>query len=701
MMRPLIVRGLGLLLGLGLFAFVAMIMTLRTGFGVGTFQTERCYLEARYASHLAQGKGFSANADQPSEVAPSFVPSVVLATITQVLGRDAARLDKWLTPALIGLSGVLLGLLLIESKVSLWGAIPAALISMSGGYIWGAPCSSLHVNMVIVLGALILTQRGAFRWGGILAGLAVGAGLENFALIALIGAFVKDSSVRWRFVSGVLIPLTGLILLVIIGIIPARPLILFEQGSPLEYAIPILEKMPLLLVYGVTALIGAGMLRGSDRPYIRLLTGWGALGLLITWAFLGAPVYLPAWMGISALIALGLDGLPQHEIWARAGYGVGVVVLLLIPLNAPHLFYGDQSGQRGWPRERIPPGTSVAAAGIGIGVYGLNNPITDLSGRLDLAVGEALQRGDLDYGILRDLPDYLMLRDQDLSAIKERKWFQRGYHVFEGSVWLYQRTTLIRGDFSHTRSADLAAGEGLRLIGYAVDQPALIAGSPFRVRLDWESGAILAPFQIEAALIQAPDLTFASGTLNLLSARWRGGSFSTYHWLFPEERPYAPGMLPLLVTVKYNDGRTASGVIGSLKVKPPAISLPTQTLGLRLGETIRLQQAILEQSSSVLTVRALWSTDATVTGDYTVLLHLVAVGRDSPIVTSDGQPLYPTHVWEPGEVFEDKRLIPLADVPAGTYEVRIGLYGADGTRLRLEDGKDYYLVGTVEIPSTP
>lgn len=696
-----LVRGFGLLLGTGVLVCVAFIMTVRTGSMVGDFLSERCYVEARYAAHLAQGRGFSANPDQVSELAPPFVPSAVLAALSRILDRDTARLDQWFAPALIGFSGVLLGLLLIGAKVSLWGAIPAALISMGGGYIWGAPCSSPHVNMVIVLSALIFTQRGYFRWGGILAGLAVGAGLENLALMALIGAFVKDSIARRHFVIGALIPLAGLIALMIIGIIPARPLILFEGGSPLENAIPILEKMPLLLIYGAAALIGVGMLRGSDRPYIRLLVGWGALGLLITWALLGVSVYLPAWMGISALIGVALAGLPRREIWTWTGYGVGVAALLLIPINAPRLFNGDHSDQRGWPRERIPPGALVAATGIGIGVYGMDNPVVDLSGRLDLAVGEALRRGDLDYGILRDLPDYLMLRDQDLSAVEGREWFQRGYRFFEGSTWVYERIISSRGDFSPTRPTDLPAGEGLRLTGYAVDQSSLMPGSPFRVRLDWESGAILAPYQIEAVLIQPPDLTFATGTLDLLSARWRGGTFSTYHWLFPKERPYAPGMIPLLVTVKYNDGRTASGVIGSLKVKPPLVALPVQPLALRLGEAIRLQGTALEQNADVLGVQSLWSTDAPVTEDYTVLLHLVPVGGDTPLLIGDGQPLYPTHVWEPGEVFEDKRLIPLAGIPAGRYEVRVGLYGADGGRLRLEDGKDYYLVGTVEIPAMP
>jgi hypothetical protein len=47
----------------------------------------------------------------------------------------------------------------------------------------------------------------------------------------------------------------------------------------------------------------------------------------------------------------------------------------------------------------------------------------------------------------------------------------------------------------------------------------------------------------------------------------------------------------------------------------------------------------------------------------------------------DGQPrnnTYPSGLWDEGEIIEDERGLTLpVDIPAGTYEIRVGMYSLD------------------------
>jgi len=74
--------------------------------------------------------------------------------------------------------------------------------------------------------------------------------------------------------------------------------------------------------------------------------------------------------------------------------------------------------------------------------------------------------------------------------------------------------------------------------------------------------------------------------------------------------------------------------------------------------------------------------------DYTVYVHLLADG--AYLTGADGAPganYLPTGAWRAGELVRDEHVITLADrdYDRATMVVRVGLYGADGTRLQVLD----------------
>jgi uncharacterized membrane protein len=84
------------------------------------------------------------------------------------------------------------------------------------------------------------------------------------------------------------------------------------------------------------------------------------------------------------------------------------------------------------------------------------------------------------------------------------------------------------------------------------------------------------------------------------------------------------------------------------------------------------------QAGGDLEVTLYWRALAPMDRDYTVFVHLV--GSDDQLVAQhDGQPWWevslPTSTWQPGELLRDRHTLSLpADLAAGTYSLRIGVY---------------------------
>ncbi|GAP63615.1 hypothetical protein ARMA_2038 [Ardenticatena maritima] len=104
---------------------------------------------------------------------------------------------------------------------------------------------------------------------------------------------------------------------------------------------------------------------------------------------------------------------------------------------------------------------------------------------------------------------------------------------------------------------------------------------------------------------------------------------------------------------------------------------------------------------SEIAITLAWRADAPLARDYTFFVQLL--NADGVLVAqNDRQPeggFYPTTAWDVGEVVQDTyRLTIPADAPPGTYRLIAGAYWwQTGERLRLPDGSDAVLLGTVEV----
>lgn len=131
--------------------------------------------------------------------------------------------------------------------------------------------------------------------------------------------------------------------------------------------------------------------------------------------------------------------------------------------------------------------------------------------------------------------------------------------------------------------------------------------------------------------------------------------------------------------------------LGDLRIPepetPPALANP---VGRTFGEQIELVDFARRDATDAgqparLEIDLRWRALQDLSVDYTVFLHVID-GNGRVIAQADREPhdgTYPTSVWRAGEIVQDRQSVTLPpDLPAGVYDLKIGLYRRDtGERL--------------------
>jgi len=123
-------------------------------------------------------------------------------------------------------------------------------------------------------------------------------------------------------------------------------------------------------------------------------------------------------------------------------------------------------------------------------------------------------------------------------------------------------------------------------------------------------------------------------------------------------------------------------------------------IGARLGDSAVLlegyRHAGVVAAGEVLPLALFWQTEAQLSHDYTVFVHLID-GQGNKLAQRDLPPLegsLPTTGWRAGELLrDDQDLAVPPQVLPGTYELLVGMYRAD----TLEALGAPISVGTVEV----
>jgi hypothetical protein len=664
------------------------------------------YVTYRYAEHLAEQGRISYNPDQATAYGPPPLEIILLATGARAL----PALDTPLNIALIALSALGIFVFLSgdpEQRLPSWVGLSGAALYVVSPLPWQALYSGQHLAITLALWMLIALQGRRYVVAGILAGLSILAGPEVLLLIGIL-AISKGGTPRfWKSFVAVMILCAFAVAVVKI---PWRPLVLEPDATdPIRAIEALLVANPLLILMVIPMLWGWSSMSTTKR----VVVAWGALHTVVTWGLLGNLNLLPLWIGAVVLAAFGLTCCPR---WVR----VGVISLLLVgqasalavmPPNTADSERNEQIEAGQWLAENTPAGSTVGGSAISPLAYFSRRTFVDVQGRLEADAAAAIGRGDPYYGMLHALPDYFVRQKANSPSAWDTKLDDLLITAYQpatvvGDTTIYARR-FTRQELKYVRDADLKVSDQLRLVGITQSALALTPGQWLYVRLDWIASEGLGPYRLDLTIVKPPEQVVSQLSEEFFNARWQAGPFSTYHLIKLPDRPLPDGLLPILVKASYLPPAPdyAAVVVSQARAKLPQPDLPASGKQAEFGNgdnQVRLRAATAKLGDTrKLALTLYWESSGPLAADYRVFTHLYALGKDTSIlVQSDGPPTYPTSTWEAGEIFANQHELDLANLPAGTYQVRIGLYTPETGRLLLPDGQDSLSIYVVQIAET-
>ncbi|RME49586.1 MAG: hypothetical protein D6796_04660, partial [Caldilineae bacterium] len=245
----------------------------------------------------------------------------------------------------------------------------------------------------------------------------------------------------------------------------------------------------------------------------------------------------------------------------------------------------------------------------------------------------------------------------------------------------------------HPLHADF--GDAVRLLGVDPPPETVIAGRPLAVTVYWRALHPLAADYAVFLHLDAPD-----GETLATADETHPADIPTSHWppsLYlrnPLQLTVPAGALPIRYTLRVGlydpqtgqrlplpGGETAFAV-GRVWVEPVRSPRPPDGPRARFGDSIRLLGARFDPAAQ--TVTLYWQTDAPLSGDDSIFLHLLDAGG-ARVGQADGTPYgnrYPLPDWRPGQVIADPRPVGAA----GAVELAVGVYNPrTGQRLPATD----------------
>jgi hypothetical protein len=295
---------------------------------------------------------------------------------------------------------------------------------------------------------------------------------------------------------------------------------------------------------------------------------------------------------------------------------------------------------------------------------------------------------------------YLVVHKRAIGDDRWRKWAR--YLAVEprfedGDIAVYATTPIAGQDYD--LAPEVASGVGV--IRTVSSGPCLDPGRAYELDVAW--GTTAAPgrdLDVGLALLNADGEVLASSVYPLSegwpTGEWPPGAIAWGHYVLPVPADARAG--DTSVVLGLFDTQTGASLGSPVVVEQGTISSPLCSLvvppdaadvNATFGEPIRLLGYRVEQVGDELDLTLYWRADRRMKVDYKVFVHVYDPATGIPVAQDDAMPqhwTYPTGFWDPGEVVVDEIRISLAEAPAGSYGLAVGVYDpASGVRLPILD----------------
>ncbi|MBZ0319735.1 MAG: hypothetical protein K8L91_25220 [Anaerolineae bacterium] len=550
--------------------------------------------------------------------------------------------------------------------------------------VWAGIRSSAGLTAMLILGGLELATHAKWRWAGLIAGLAVLSQPTGVIGAALIGVSALTHEQGRRFWQVVWLPgalWTG-IAIAVYGFdgLAGLALDLYPQT---DWAWQAILWLGLLIAGG----LGISRLTWSDesRPML-ILVGWG-IGEIVAHIIFSSRAFESTSLGlVVALILVNLSrGSALKNLQIPMLVGSAAIMGILLIVVPPRTEKSLQNDQR--LAEYLGDAKSYAHdRGDALTTELEGDEIYRLDGRRSPFIDALLRREDRESLLVALAPEVLYFNREHgpLAELELQSPGLVGLNYTQQPInenapmrngdELWVRESVI-GEWGETHTLDIDYSSDVTLVGYAVDNTRLRPGETLRLRLDWQlDRPPTTQMGVYVSLLDITGNPIVSIFPRFEPVTWKPLDISTYHaLLLPEDAQ--PSLLNISVTLDYKAATLNQANIGSVLLQGVVMTPPTTQIGT-LGPAI-LYAADFSTIEGQIMVNLMWGAQESFNRDYDIFLHFVPMGEAAPLRQADGTPVggrYPTRFWQAGDVIAETRVLAMADVPAGEYQIRVGFY---------------------------
>jgi hypothetical protein len=288
---------------------------------------------------------------------------------------------------------------------------------------------------------------------------------------------------------------------------------------------------------------------------------------------------------------------------------------------------------------------------------------------------------------------YVILDKRSIGSDRLAHWrhyFSVAPRFEDERIVVYITSPLAARDFVLTDALAPSIGP----ISATVSTDCLNPGQPLGVDVGW--GTTAAPGQdldIRLRLVAEDGVTRHEQSFPLCAdwptGEWPANAVARGYYVL-NIPPSLPGG-DYAVTMGVAGGRSAPA--GQVMVREGDCPFPIPPdavyVNALFGNDLRLLGYQLQRDGDQLTVTLHWRSERLIEIDYKVFVHVFDPATELRVAQDDAMPLrwtYPTTFWDAGEVVADAIPLSLADAPAGSYSVAVGVYNAKaGDRLPVVD----------------
>jgi hypothetical protein len=264
----------------------------------------------------------------------------------------------------------------------------------------------------------------------------------------------------------------------------------------------------------------------------------------------------------------------------------------------------------------------------------------------------------------------------------------------------------------------------LRLLGYDLRHRALLAGDRVSVQLFWEAlGSMSQDYELRLTLTDHNGVTYRQQDFSVVSidyptTEWRPGDVLQDWYTLPTPDDMLSGDVALTVNLVDEGGgavlsKPVEIVTVWIQALEPSFEMP---YGVERRDLVNLEDKVallgydvspLVKPGESVVLTLYWQAQREMDTSHKVFVHLYH-GEGGILTQLDRLPglgARPTSAWEEGEIVADRYYVSIgADVPAGRYQLAVGLYDpqsgerlatfrSDGERL----AQDRILLGRVKV----